>query len=53
MSTFSVIADIYNWHMEFKMDRYFLRMLHISYTYGIAAVLLRLFKGRIFWSCTY
>lgn len=29
MSTFSVITDIYNWHMEFKMDRYFLRMLHI------------------------
>lgn len=40
MSTCSVIADIYNWHVEFNMDYYFLRILHISYSYGITPVLL-------------
>lgn len=39
MSIFSVITDIYSWHIEFNMDHYFLRILHISYTYGITPVL--------------
>lgn len=49
MSTCSVIADIYNWHVEFNMDYYFLRILHISYSYGITPVLLDCPDVKYFW----
>lgn len=48
MSTFSVVA-IYKWHMEFNMDHYFLRILHISYSYGITPVLLDCSDVKYFW----
>lgn len=49
MSTFSVVADIYNWHMEFNTVHYFLRILHISYGYGITPVLLDCSDVKYFW----
>lgn len=49
MSTFSVIADICNQHMEFNVDHYFLRILHISYSYGITPVLLACSDVKYFW----
>lgn len=49
MSIFSVITDIYSWHIEFNMDHYFLRILHISYTYGITPVLRDCSDVKYFW----
>lgn len=49
MSTFFAIADICNRHMEFNVDHYFLRILHVSCSYGTTPVLLACSDVKYYW----
>lgn len=54
MATLSVIVDIYNWSMEFNMDHYFPKLLHISYSHYIIPIpsYYVLFRCKVFSTCT-